>query len=155
MNFFFKLKHYIYTGLREVLVYHHSSLEFRAKTFALIIAANQNPQKCEYDLVHEAGMQIYKNEERVGMLLLTTKEYVAKAHQKNGLNIDGLVEDIQKELRQVPRYAQKINIEALHPLVECTIDEDTSSYQIRMLEFLENLKEEYTHERSCPVEYTQ
>jgi len=151
MNFFFKLKHHFYTGLREVLVYHHSSLEFRAKIFALIIAANQTPQECEYNLVHDAGMDIYKNKERVDMLLLTTKEYVNKVHQKNGLNLDGLIEDIQKELSQVPRYAHKINIHALHPLVECTIDEDTSSYQLRMLEFLENLKEEYTHERSCPI----
>jgi len=41
----------------------------------------------------------------------------------------------------------------LYPIVECSIDEDTSSYQLRMLEFLQNLKEEYTHERSCSVEY--
>jgi len=153
MKFFFKLKHYLYTGLREVLIYHHNSLEFRAKIFALIIAANNNPQDCEYNIVHEAGMQIYKDEERVNLLLLTTREYVNKVHQTNGLNIDDLVEDIQNELRQVPRYAHKINIQALHPLVECSIDEDTSSYQLRMLEFLQNIKEEYTNERSCSIEY--
>jgi len=153
MKFFFKLKHYLYTGLREIFVYHHNSLEFRAKTFALIIAANNNPQDCEYALVHDAGMQIYKDEERVNMLLLTTREYVNKVHHSNGLNIDDLVEDIQNELRQVPRYAHKINIKALHPLVECSIDEDTSTYQLRMLEFLQNIKEEYTHERSCSIEH--
>jgi len=153
MKFFFKLKHYLYTGLREVFIYHHNSLEFRAKVFALIIAANNNPQECEYNIVHEAGMQIYKDKERVNLLLLTTREYVNKVHQKYGLNIDDLVEDIQNELKQVPRYAHKINIQSLHPLVECSIDEDTSSYQLRMLEFLENLKEEYTNERSCHVQY--
>lgn len=153
MKFFFKLKHHLYSGLREVLVYHHSSLEFRSKIFALIIAANENPQDCVYDIVHEEGMKIYKDEQRVNMLLHTTKEYVNKAHHQNGLHIDDLVDDIQKELRQVPRYAHKINIQALYPIVECSIDEDTSSYQLRMLEFLQNLKEEYTHERSCSVEY--
>lgn len=153
MKFFFNLKHYLYSGLREVLVYHHNSLEFRSKIFALIIAANENPQDCEYDIVHEEGMKIYKDEQRVNMLLHTTKEYVNKVHKKNGLYIDDLLEDIQKELRQVPRYAHKIDIQALHPIVECSIDEDTSSYQLRMLEFLENLKEEYTHERSCAVKY--
>lgn len=148
IKFFFKLKHYLYTGLREVLVYHHNSLEFRAKLFALIIAANENPQDCEYSLVHAAGMEVYKDEERVNMLLLTTKEYVEKVHQKNGLYMDDLVEDIQKELQQLPRYASKIDIEALRPLVECTVDEDTSSYQLRMLEFLHKLKVEYTKEVS-------
>jgi len=151
MKFFFKLKHYLYTGLREVFVYHHNSLEFRAKIFALIIAANENPQECEYAIVEEAGMQIYKEEDRVNMLLLTTREYVNKVHHSNGLNIDDLVEDIQNELKQVPRYAFKIDIEALRPLAECSIDEDTSSYQLRMLEFLQNLKEDYAHERSCSI----
>ena len=153
MNFLFKLKHYLYSGLREVLVYHHSSLEFRSKLFALIIAANKNPQECEYALVHHAGMQIYKDEERVNLLLVTTREYVDKVHHKNGLDIDDLVEDIQKELKQVPRYALKIDIKALYPLVECSVDEDTSSYQIRMLEFLQKLKEDYTKEVACDVNY--
>lgn len=148
LKIFFKLKHYLYTGLREVLVYHHNSLEFRAKIFALIIGANENPQSCEYDLVHEAGMKVYKDEERVNMLLLTTKEYVEKVHQNNGLNIDDLLFDIQNELQQLPRYASKIDIDALKPLVECSIDEDTSTYQLRMLEFLHTLKEEYTKEVS-------
>jgi len=146
IKFLFRLKHYIYAGLREVLVYHHNSLEFRAKIFALIIAANENPQECEYLLVHEAGMLIYKDEERVNLLVVTTKEYVKKVHQRNGLNIDGLVEDIQKELRQLPRYAEKIDIMHLHPIIECCIDEDTSTYQLRMLEFLQKIKEDYTKE---------
>ena len=146
VKYLFKLKHYIYSGLREVLVYHHNSLEFRAKVFALIIAANQNPQECEYSLVHEAGMSIYKDEERVNLLVLTTKEYVQKVQQSTTLNIDGLIEDIQKELKQLPRYAQKIDIALLHPIVECCIDEDTSSYQLRMLEFLQKIKEDYLKE---------
>lgn len=146
MKFLFNLKHYIYTGLREVLVYHHNSLEFRAKVFALIIAANRHSSECEYTHVRQAGMRIYKDEDRVDMLVLTTKEYVNKVHQKNGLDIDDLIYDIQKELQEIPRYADKIDISLLHPIVECGIDEDTSTYQIRMLEFLQKLKEEYTKE---------
>jgi len=146
MKFFFSLKHYLYTGLREILVYHHNSLEFRAKVFALVIAANRHSSDCEYTLVRDAGMQIYKDEERVDMLLLTTREYVNKVHQKNGLDIDDLISDIQKELHQIPRYAHKIDIALLHPIVECSIDEDTSTYQIRILEFLQQAKEDYTKE---------
>jgi hypothetical protein len=146
MKILFNLKHYLYSGLREVLVYHHNSLEFRAKLFALIIAANKYPSECEYTLVYEAGMQIYKDEERVKMLVLNTKEYVKKVSDKNGLNIDGLVDDIVKEIRQIPRYASKIDTAMLIPIAECSVDEDTSTYQIRMIAFLERLKEEYTDE---------
>jgi hypothetical protein len=144
MKFFFSIKHYVFTALREILVYHHSSLEFRAKIFALIVAANQHPTECDYDLVHEAGMQIYKDKDRAKMLLLTTKEYVDKVHMQSRLDIDDLVEEIRNEVRQIPRYSVKIDISLLQPLVECTTDEDTSTYQIRMLEFLEELKKEYT-----------
>lgn len=147
MKFILNLKHYLYTGLREVLVYHHSSLEFRAKTFALIISANRYPGECAYALVHEAGMQIYKDKGRANMLLLTTREYVEKVHKKNGLYIDDLVEDIRREVRQVPRFVSKIDISLLEPIVECSIDEDTSTYQIRMLDFLAGLKEEKSNEK--------
>ncbi len=146
MKNLFNLKHYLYSGLREVLVYHHNSLEFRAKIFALIIAANPHPSKYEYVLVYEAGMQIYKDEERVQMLVLNTKEYVKKVHDKNGLNIDDLIEDIVKEIRQIPRYAAKIDTSVLTPIAECSIDEDISTYQIRMIEFLDRLKQDYTKE---------
>lgn len=142
MKILFNLKHYLYTGLREVLVYHHNSLEFRAKTFALIISANSYPTECAYDLVYEAGMQIYKDKERAKMLLLTTREYVNKVNKKNGLYIDDLVEDIRIEVRQIPRFISKIDISLLEPIVECSVDEDTSTYQLRMLDFLSGLKEE-------------
>lgn len=143
MKFFFNLKHYLYTGLREVLVYHHSSLEFRAKVFAVIIAANHHPAECDYNLVFDAGMEIYKETDRANMLVLTTREYVQKVHRTNNLSIDDLIEDIRKEIRQIPRYAHKISREQLLPLCECTVDEDTSTYQIRIIEFLERMKSEY------------
>ena len=144
MKFFFNIKHYVFAALREVLVYHHSSLEFRAKTFALVVAANQHPAECDYALVYDAGMQIYKDANRAKMLLLTTKEYVDKVHKQSRLDIDDLIEEIRSEVRQIPRYSAKIDIALLQPLIECTTDEDTSTYQIRMLEFLEALKKEYT-----------
>jgi len=144
MKILFNLKHYLYSGLREVLVYHHNSLEFRAKVFALIIAANRHPSECEYNHVYEAGMKIYKDKDRVNILILNTREYVKKVHDKNGLSLDDLVEDIVKEVRQISRYAFKIDISLLHPISECSVDEDTSTYQIRMIEFLDRLKKEYS-----------
>ena len=144
MKILFNIKHYVFTALREILVYHHSSLEFRAKVFALIVAANQHPAQCDYALVHEAGMQIYKDQDRAKMLLLTTKEYVDKVHKQSGLDIDDLVEEIRHELRQIPRYSVKIDISILQRIIECKTDENMSTYQIRMLEFLDEIKKEYT-----------
>src|SRR6056300_431009 len=125
MKLFFNIKHYLFTVLREFLVYHHSSFYFRVKIFALIVAAIQHPTQCDYDLVQEAGMQIYKDEDRAKTLLLTTKEYVDKVHKQSRLDIDHLIEEIRSEVRQIPRYSAKIDISLLKPLIECTTDEDT------------------------------
>ena len=142
MKIFSSLKHYLYLGLREVLVYHHDSLEFRAKIFALVISANRHSGSCEYTLVFDAGMNIYNDKNRANLLLLTTREYVQKVHDKNGLDIDCLIEDVRQELRQIPRYVVKIDTSILLPIIECTTDADTSTYQLRILEFLEQLKKD-------------
>lgn len=141
----FKVKHYFYNAFREVFIYHHNSLEFRAKVFALMIAANDKEHTLDCAMKHvlAAGMLIYKNEDRANTLALTTKEYCLKVYDKNGLNIDDLIEDITKELHQVPRYINKIDIEHLKPILECTMDEEISTYQYRILEFLQTLKEDY------------
>ncbi|RLA70342.1 MAG: hypothetical protein DRG24_07040 [Epsilonproteobacteria bacterium] len=143
MSLSFKLKHYLTSSFRELFLYHHSSLEFRAKLFATIIAANEEAKECEYDRVQEAGMKIYSDEDRAMTLRLTTEEFVNKVHYDNGIAIDELVEDIVKNLKAVPRYAQKIDLSVLEPLIQCHEDEDTQTYQTRMLEFFERLKDEY------------
>ena len=74
--------------------------------------------------------------------MLSTKELVKKVKDNNGLNLDALVSHIQKELKIVPRYAKKIDIEALKPIISLSYDLDTISYQENILEFLQNLKEE-------------
>ena len=141
----YKIKHYFYNAFRELFIYHHNSLEFRAKVFALMIASNEKEDilECGMEHVAAAGMLIYKNQDRANTLTLTTKEYCHKVHEHNGLNIDDLIDDITKELRQIPRYINKIDIAHLRPIVECSQDEETIIYQHRILEFLENLKVEY------------
>ena len=139
----YKLKYYIFNAFREFLIYHHSSLEFRAKVFAVVIAANEHAHDCDYTLVKKAGMEIYDNEDRANSLTLTTREYVEKVQAHNGLDIDLLIQDIIDDLRLIPRYAQKIDVSQLEPLVECSTDEDTSSYQIRIIEFLHRLKKNH------------
>ena len=90
-------------------------------------------------------MDIYNNDEnRANLLMLNTKEIVEKVVTDNGLDIDKLVLHIQQELKIVPRYANKIDMKLLKPLVLLTKDEETIDYQERILEFLSKLKNEYT-----------
>ncbi|WP_304542929.1 hypothetical protein [Sulfurimonas microaerophilic] len=147
MNFAFKFKYRFFNAFRELFVHHHGSLEFRAKVFALLIAANEQAPDESFIIVKDIGMDIYEQDEaRANLLMLTTREIVQKVHNDNGLDIDKLVYHIQKELHIIPRYANKIDIKALKPLVILTKDEDTLSYQERILEFLSNLKQQYKEE---------
>ncbi|MBC8236968.1 MAG: hypothetical protein H8E76_01945 [Helicobacteraceae bacterium] len=141
MRLSFRLKHHFFSAFRELFVHHHGSLEFRAKVFALIIAANNDSTVESYIKVKEIALKIYENdEERANLLMLTTKEKVNKVRENNGLDIDTLVANIQKDLKIIPRYAKKINLEELKKLIALSFDEDTISYQNNMLEFLETLK---------------
>jgi len=130
MNLAFRIKHHFFNAFREIFVHHHGSLEFRAKLFALIIAANEKPKVENFIKVKELALKIYNNDEdRANLLLLTTKELVEKVKKNNNLNLDYLIESIQKELKIVPRYANKINIEDLESFLEYAQNEDTYLYQ--------------------------
>lgn len=143
MRFFFKLKHHFFTAFRELFVHHHGSLEFRAKVFALIIAANENSDDQNFDLVENIGHDIYKDDnERANFLMLTTKENVKKVKDNNGLDIDTLIASIQQDLRVIPRYAKKIDTNELKKFLPLTHDADTLSYQENILEFLQKLKDD-------------
>ena len=142
-KFRFRLKHRFFNAFKEIFVHHHNSLDFRAKIFALIIAANDKPKIDNYILVKNLALQIYKNDEdRANLLLLTTKEFVEKIQSTHSLTEDSLVESIVRNLKLVPRYAKKIDIEALKQFLQYAQDEDTMLYQERILEFLEKLKKE-------------
>jgi hypothetical protein len=143
MNLWFRIKHHFFSAFREFFVHHHGSLEFRAKIFALVIGVNPKASVENFIVVKDIGMHIYDgNEDRANLLMLSTKEIVQKVKDHNSLDIDSLVTSIQKELKIVPRYAKKIDIKALKPLLLLTHDEDTHAYQENILEFLEKLKDE-------------
>ena len=152
MKLSFRLKHHFFSAFREFFVHHHGSLEFRAKIFALLIAANDKATVENYIIVKNIGMKVYKNdEERANLLMLSTKELVKKVDDNNGLNIDTLILHIQKELKIVPRYAKKIDIDSLQPILNLTHDEDTILYQKSILEFLINLKEETLNSKKTQI----
>ena len=143
MRLAFRIKHHFFGAFRELFVHHHGSLDFRANLFALIIAAYEESTVDSYIVVKTIGMDIYDNDkDRANLLMLVTKEKVKKVHDNNGLDVDTLVAHIQKELKVIPRYAKKIDIETLKLLLPLTYDKDTLSYQENILEFLQDLKEE-------------
>ena len=152
MPLLYKIKHHFFSAFRELFVHHHGSLEFRAKIFALIIAANEDFTIEDYTLIQKIGEDIYKNdEERVKLLILSTQELVKKVKDNNGLDIDTLVAHIQKELKFVPRYAKKIDIEAIKPLISLSTDIDTIAYQNSILEFLSTIKEEILQRKKSQI----
>ena len=141
MKLSFRLKHHFFGAFRELFVHHHGSLEFRAKIFALLIAACPSSRVDNYIIVKNLAEDIYKDDaDRARLLMLSTREIVKKVKDNNGLDLDTLVENIQKELKIVPRYAKKIDIESLKPFLTITYDEDVISYQENILEFLQTLK---------------
>lgn len=139
----FSLKQFIFNAFRELFLYHHSSLEFRAKLFAAVIAADDQASECEFDLVQKAGMKIYDDEDRVNTLVLTTREIVNKVLKNNGLDIDALIEDIIRDLKSVPRYALKIDLSLLEPILTCQDDPDITAYQKNILRLFGELRSEY------------
>lgn len=148
MRLGFRLKHHFFSAFRELFVHHHGSLEFRAKIFALVIAANDKATEEHFSVVKDIGMHIYdSDEDRSNLLMLSTKELVGKVKDDNGLDIDSLVNSIQKELKIVPRYAKKIDVKALRPLLLLSHDEDTISYQENILHFLQETKDEILDKR--------
>ncbi len=142
MELFSTIKRNLFNAFREIFIYHHSSLEFRAKLFALVIAVNGEGDEKIFNCVRQAGMAIYNDEDRAEALVLTTQEIIAKVHDDNGLNEDLLVQDIIKDMREVPRYRNKVNTKQLGKILEFTADEDIRSYQENILEFLDSAKEQ-------------
>jgi hypothetical protein len=137
------LRNFLLNAFRELFVHHHGSLEFRAKLFALLVAVNEESKEDAYNLIKQIGLAIYQNDEdRANLLVMSTKELVQKVLDDNGLYIDTLVANIQTELRVVPRYAKKIDIDSLAKLLDLTKNPDTLLYQKNILEFLQKLKDE-------------
>ncbi|HEY9190373.1 MAG TPA: hypothetical protein VIM88_05860 [Sulfurovum sp.] len=132
---------------RELLVYHHSSLEYRAKLLTLVVSANGEICECEKQKLKEIAHTIYADDhERAELLLDAVYEYHTKIVTDNGLDFEHLVLLVERETKEVKRFAEKIDMGLLGSLHECVEDEEDRLFQERILEFLQDLKEEYTTE---------
>ena len=126
-----KIKRKVKKVFREFLVYHNSSLEYRAKVLTLVIAVNSEISECEEQLLHKIALEIYDNdEERADILVETVKEYFVKIVTNNGLNFEHLILQVEKETKAVERFSEKINIEKLMQFQECLEDEEDKIYHI-------------------------
>ncbi len=152
MGLTYRLKHHFFSAFRELFIHHHGSLEFRSKIFTLLIVSNEDAPIEVYDVIKNIGMKIYKNdEERANLLMLSTQEMVKKVQDNNGLDIDTLISHIQKELRIIPRYAKKIDIESLQSIIKLTKDKDSRAYQNNILEFLQTLKDDILQNKKSQI----
>ncbi|MEA2046935.1 MAG: hypothetical protein U9O64_00650 [Campylobacterota bacterium] len=129
---------------RELLVYHHSSLEYRAKVLTLMVSANGDICECEKQKLKEIAQRIYgDNHERAELLLDTVYEYHTKIITQNGLDFEHLIQQVEKETKSVKRFSKKIDMECLLELHACMDKEEDILFQKRILEFLQGLKDEY------------
>ena len=139
-----KLRRKVKKVFRELLLYHNSSLEYRAKILTLVVAVNGQITECEEELLYKTACDIYNNdEERSEILVETVKEYFDKIITNNGLDFEHLVFQVEYETKEVRRFASKIDIEVLTKFQECISDEEDKIYQQRVLSFLQDLKERY------------
>ncbi len=138
------LKRNIMKMFRELLVYHHSSLEYRAKILTLMISANGDMCECEKQKLKEIAHSIYgDDQERAELLIDTVNEYHAKIVTDNGLDFEHLIQLVERETREVPRFTAKIDMELLMKLHECMDLPEDILFQQRIIEFLQGLKDEY------------
>jgi len=136
---FRKLRIALFSFFREFLVFHHSSLEFRAKLLAAMISVKKGDLECEEKTLKEIAHSIYKNNEiRADILINTTHEYIEKVKEMNDLGIDELILDIDKNLKKHRRFYSKIDIEILKRFLKCKASTEEKLLRLRIIEFLQN-----------------
>lgn len=132
---------------RELLVYHNSSLEYRAKILTLMVSSDGEVCECEKQVLKEIAYEIYSTDnERAELLLDTIYEYHTKIITNNGLDFEHLIQIVIKETKDIKRFVEKIDLPKLKRLKECVDDEDEEDmlFKKRIFEFLKNLKEEHS-----------
>jgi len=140
-----KVKRIILKMFREFLVYHHGSLEFRAKLLTLMVSSNLKVCECEKKKLKEIAYKIYpKDPERAELMIETVDEYHQKIIKSNGLNFEHLIQQVARDIKTVKKYSKKIDIGLLMELHECVKDDaENYIFQERIIEFLQDLKDEY------------
>ncbi len=136
---FKKIKNILFAFFREFLVFNHSSLEFRAKLLASMVSASDSYNECEEETLKNVAYIIYKKDEnRAEILINTTMEYVNKVKENNGLNVDDLIIDINKNLKKHPKFFKKIDLDILKKFLKCKAATDEKLLRLRIIEYFQN-----------------
>jgi len=139
-----ELKFKLLNMFREFLVYHSSSLEFRAELILLMIMSDGKIEACEEEIIREISEEIYgEDRDRARLLLETIHEFYEKIVTKNGLEYTDLISKISNDIKRTPRFVNKINLEHLSRFRVCLEEEEDRIFHDRIIDFLTSLKEEY------------
>lgn len=129
------LKFQLLSTFREIFLPHYHSIEFRAKVFAAILLAKKEVTQEDYDKIRSIAEEIYPGDKRrIGVLEVLVREYINKSKIYKIYTLDGLLKEIDKQLKTTKRYAKKIDFEHLRRLI-CD-SEDELIVQQRVYEFL-------------------
>ena len=124
--------------LREFFVFHHKSLEFRAKMFASLAGINSNSTEYNIGIIKEVSAKIYHDDlVRQDILLRTILEYVKKIKHSER-SIDNMIFDIDQNLKKYPRYYKKIELKHLVKFKQYNAENSNITLQTRVLEFFEH-----------------
>ena len=139
MNF----KNHLLSVFREVFISHHRSIEFRAKIFAAMLLAKKKQTDEDYDVIKDIAGEIYVgDEQRIGVLVSIVKEYILKAKTYKSLNLDSLLKEIDRNIKNNKKYVKKIDFSHLRRLIGD--DDDDALIQQRVYEFFVCEVKEYS-----------
>lgn len=135
------LKTWIISSFREIFLYHHRSLEFRAKILALMVASPMEYEKdCDIQTLQDVIKEIYPDDKkRQDVLMHTTKEYIYTLLKNPKTSYDDFIKDIDLEVRVKRELIKKIDIEQLKRFIRSDVCEERGFLQLRVYEFLESL----------------
>ena len=141
MNFFKKRIILFLSFFRELFVYHHESLEFRAKVLSVVILGDHEDSECNDVILKNLCSNIYSNDEvRASILLKTVHEYVLKNKNRGLVGIEDLIKNIDKSVKNRKKLISKIDIDLLKEFLECGTKEQDIDLQIKIIDFLEDTK---------------
>ena len=132
-----KIKLRFLSAFRGFFIYHHKSLEFRAKIFAAMISAKFDPDEDDFFILNDIVNEIYENDQtRKDFLIQTVREYVARVKRSDRITLDTLLLSIDKDMKDHKRYAKKRDFSHLRRLMSGC--EEEILVQQRVYEFLIN-----------------
>lgn len=139
------LKHKLINMFRELILYHSDSLAFRAKLLTLLVVGNGDTiNDCEEEKLQLIAKAMYPDDHnRAQVLIEAVHEFYEKISDQNNLVYDSLILSIEKDVKETPRFTQKIEPELFAMFKECIEEEDEKIFHDRIITFLINLKEEY------------